>query len=156
MYTRNQFRPNKNNVFRRLRFREYKKLFRIVKHSSRKSLLKSQPHQSSGEKVYSERKENEFLEDAEQIFHETFSNDFFNLMEDVLNSNSGMSNECDAIGIDSCQNNNVVSIEVCLLSLFIFQKNIETFVLFLFFCFDHRTKSREIKKNNSTLFFQDA
>ena len=93
-----------------------------MKHSSKKSLLKLQPHQSIGEKFCSERKENEILEAAEQIFHETFSNDFFNLMEDVLNSNSGMSNECDAIGIDSCQNNNVVSIEVYLLSLFIFQK----------------------------------
>ena len=32
-------------------------------------------------------KENSILEDAKQILHETFSNEFFNLMENVLNSN---------------------------------------------------------------------
>ena len=84
-----------------------------MKYSSRISLLKLHPQQSEGGEFYSERKENEILEDAEQIFHETFSNDFFNQMEDVLNSNSGMSNDCDAISIDSCQNNIVVSKEVC-------------------------------------------
>ena len=108
----------KNKFFRRLRLRGYKKLFlkRLVgkvKHSSRNSLLKLYPHQSNGGKFYSERKENEILERAEQTFHETFSNDFFNLMEDVLNSNSGMSNECDAIGINSCQNKCVVTMKVC-------------------------------------------
>jgi hypothetical protein len=84
-----------------------------VKHSSRISLLKLHPHQSNGGKFYSERKENEILERAEQTFHETFSNDFFNLMENVLNSNSGMSNECDATGINSCQNECVVTMKVC-------------------------------------------
>ena len=93
-----------------------------MKHSSRNSLLKLQPHKNIGGKFYTERKENEILERAEQTFHATFSNDFFNLMEDVLNSNSGMSNDCDAISIDSCQNNIVVSKEVCLLSLPILKK----------------------------------
>ena len=82
-----------------------------MKHSSRNSLLKFQPHQSIGEKFYSKRKENEILENAEQIFQETFSNEFFNLMENVLNSDSGIHSDCDAIGIDFQQNKNVVSIE---------------------------------------------
>ena len=86
-----------------------------MKHSSRISLLKLYPHQSNGGKFYTERKENEILERAEQTFHETFSNDFFNLMENVLDSNSGMSNECDAIGINSCQNECVVTMKVCLI-----------------------------------------
>ena len=151
----------KNIFFSILCLRGYKKLFlkRLfgkVKHSSRNSLLKLHPHQNNGGMFYSERKENEILERAEQTFHETFSNDFFNLMEDVLNSNSGMSNECDAIGINSCQNNFVVAIEVCFYLCLFCKKNIETCILFLFFCFDHRTKSREIKRNSSTLFFRDV
>ena len=84
-----------------------------MKYSSRISLLKLHPQQSEGGEFYSERKENEILESAEQTFHETFSNDFFNLMENVLNSNSGMSNECDTIGINSCQNKCVVTAKVC-------------------------------------------
>ena len=84
-----------------------------MKHSSRNSFLKLPPQHSIGNKFYSERKENEILENAKQIFHETFSNDFFNLMEVVLNSDSGINSDCDAIGIDFHHNNNVVSIEVC-------------------------------------------
>jgi len=108
----------KNKFFKRLRLRGYKKLFlkRLfgkVKYSSRISLLKLRPQQSEGGEFYSERKENEILESAEQTFHETFSNDFFNLLENVLNSNSGMSNECDTIGINSCQNKCVVTAKVC-------------------------------------------
>ena len=127
----------KNKFFRRLRLRGYKKLFlkRLfgkVKHSSRNSLLKLYPHQSNGGKFYSERKENEILERAEKTFHETFSNDFLNLMEDVLNSNSGMSNECDAIGINSCQNNCVVAIEVSLYLCLSFKKTLRHVSCFCF------------------------
>ena len=104
-----------------------------MKHSSRSSLLKFPPQQSIGKKFYSKRKEIEILVNAEQIFHETFSNDFFNLMDFVLNSDSGINSNCDAIGIDFHHNNNVVSPEVCLLFFIYYQKNIETQFCFCFF-----------------------
>ena len=104
----------KNKFFKRLRLRGYKKLFlkrlfRKVKHSSRISLLKFPPKYVTEEKFYSERKENKILENAEQTFQETFSDDFLNLMENVLNSDSGTNS------IVSHQNiNNVVVLnEVC-------------------------------------------
>ena len=53
-------------------------------------------------------------------------------MEDVLNSDSGINSDCDAIGIDFHQNNNVVSSEVCLLFFFYYHKNIETLFCFCF------------------------
>ena len=86
------FLKTKNNFFKRLRQREFKKLFlKIlfwkVKHSSRNILLKISPQQNIEDKFYSQTKENNVVENAEQIFHETFSNEFFNLMENVLNSN---------------------------------------------------------------------
>ena len=58
-----------------------KGLFRKVKHSSRNNLLKISPQHSIEGKFYSQMKENNITEDVEQIFHETFSNEFFNLME---------------------------------------------------------------------------
>ena len=72
----------KNNFFKRLRLRGYKKiflkrLFRKVKYSSRISFLKFPPKYFTEEKFYSERKDTEILENAEQTFHETFSDDFF-------------------------------------------------------------------------------
>ena len=68
-------------------------------------------------------------------------------MEDVLNSHSGMSNEYDTISINSCQNNNVVSIEVCLFIFVIFfsKKHWNKIVLFLFFCFWPQDKTQEDK-----------
>ena len=79
-----------------------------MKHS-RNCFLQFPPQQSIGEKFYSERKENEIVESAKQIFHETFSNDFFNLMENILNSDPGHNSDSDAISIDFHQNINVVS-----------------------------------------------
>ena len=125
----------KNKIFKRLHLRRYKKLFlkrlfRKVKYSSRNSFLKFPPKYFTEEKFYSERKETEILENAEQTFQETFSDDFLNLMENVLNSDNGTNS------IVSPQNNMVVSFEVC--SIFVLQiiKNIETKVfvsVFLFF-----------------------
>ena len=97
--------------------RGYKKLFllrlfRKVKHSSRNNLLKISPQRCIEGKFYSELKENNIIEDAEQIFHETFSNEFLNLMENVLNSNG------DTNSIEVPVNNIVVPIKVC---SFIFQ-----------------------------------
>ena len=88
------FLKMKNKFFKRLRLRGYKKLFlkrlfRKVKHSLRILLLKFPPTNVTEKKFYSERKENEILENAEQTFQETFSDDFLNLMENVLNSDSG-------------------------------------------------------------------
>jgi hypothetical protein len=66
-----------------------KRLFRKVIFSSRNSFLKFPPKYITEEKFYFKRKETEILENAEQIFQETFSDDFLNLMENVLNSDSG-------------------------------------------------------------------
>ena len=81
-----------------------------MKHSSRNILLKISPQQNIEEKFYSQTKENNIVENAEQIFHETFSNEFFNLMENVLNSNG------DTNSINDHNENPVVpvvNIEVC-------------------------------------------
>ena len=112
LYTRIQLLKNKNKFFKRLRLRGYKKLFllrlfRKVKHSSRNTLLKISPQRCIGGNFYSEMKENNIIEDAEQIFHETFSNEFLNLMENVLNSNG------DTNSIEVPVNNIVVPIQVC-------------------------------------------
>jgi hypothetical protein len=66
-----------------------KRLFRKVKYSSRNAFLKFPPKFITEEKFHSERRENAIIENAEQIFQETFSEDFLNLMENVLNSDSG-------------------------------------------------------------------
>ena len=58
-----------------------------MKHSSRNSLLKFPSQHSIEGKFYSKGRENIIIENAEQIFHETFSDEFLNLMENVLNSN---------------------------------------------------------------------
>jgi len=76
-----------------------------VKHSSRNILLKISPQQSIEGNFYSQTQENNIIEDAEQIFHETFSNEFFNLMENVLNSNG------DTMSIIDHSENNVVNVE---------------------------------------------
>ena len=57
-----------------------------MKHSSRNILLKISPQQRIEGNFYSQTQENNIIESVEQIFHETFSNEFFNLMENVLNS----------------------------------------------------------------------
>ena len=54
-------------------------------------------------------KENSIIEDAEQMFQETFSNEFFNLMENVLNSNG------DSNSIEVPLKNVVVPLKVCCL-----------------------------------------
>ena len=120
------FLKTKNKFFKRLRLRGYKKLFllrlfRKVKHSSRNTLLKISPQRCIEGKFYSELKENNIIEDAEQIFHETFSNEFLNLMENVLNSNG------DTNSIEVPVNNIVVPIKVCSLIFQIFRhKTFET------------------------------
>jgi len=106
------FLKTKNKFFKRLRQRGYKKvflkkLFRKVKHSSRNSLLKISPQQRIEGNFYSQTQENDIIESAEQIFHETFSNEFFNLMENVLNSNG------ETISINDHSEKLVVNIEVC-------------------------------------------
>ena len=54
-------------------------------------------------------------------------------MENVLNSNSGMSNECDTIGINSCQNKCVVTAKVCVnLWLFLHKKTLKHAYRFCF------------------------
>ena len=129
-------RKPKNKFFKRLRLRGYKKvflkkLFRKVKHSSRNILLKISPQQRIEGNFYSQTQENDIIESAEQIFHETFSNEFFNLMENVLNSNG------ETISINDHSEKLVVNIEVC---FYIFYKinieNIETklccFCVFIF------------------------
>ena len=81
-----------------------------MKHSSRNILLKISPQQSIEENFYSQTKENNVIESAEQIFHETFSNEFFNLMENVLNSKG------DTMSVDDHNENvvlPVVNTEVC-------------------------------------------
>ena len=78
-----------------------------MKHSSRNILLKISPQHSIEGKFYSQTKENNIIENAEQIFHETFSNDFFNLMENVLNS------KVDTYSIGNHNNNIFVPSEVC-------------------------------------------
>ena len=88
------FLKTKNKFFKRLRLRGYKKLFlkrlfRKVKYSSRNAFLKFPPKFITEEKFHSERRENTIIENAEQAFQETFSEDFLNLMENVLNSDSG-------------------------------------------------------------------
>ena len=113
-------------------FLKTKRLFRKVIFSSRNSFLKFPPKYITEEKFYFKRKETEILENAEQIFQETFSDDFLNLMENVLNSDSG------AIwnSILSLQNNMVVSNEVC--SIFCFTnywKHWDKRVCFCFYVF---------------------
>ena len=76
-----------------------------MKHSSRNILLKISPQQSIEGNFYSQTQENNIIEDAEQIFHETFSNEFFNLMENVLNSNG------DTMSIIDHSESNVVNVE---------------------------------------------
>ena len=78
-----------------------------MKHSSRNNLLKISPQQSIEGNIYSQMKENSIIKDAEQIFHETSSNEFFNLMENVLNSNG------DSNSIEVPINNIVVPLKVC-------------------------------------------
>ena len=103
----------------RLRLRGYKKhflkkLFRKVKYSSRNILLKISPQQRIEGNFYSQTQENDIIESAEQIFHETFSNQFFNLMEKFLNSNG------ETMSINDHFENvvvNVENIEVCFISL---------------------------------------
>ena len=69
--------------------------------------MKYSPQRCIEGKFYSEMKENNIIEDAEQIFHETFSNEFLNLMENVLNSNG------DTMSINDHNENDVVNTEVC-------------------------------------------
>ena len=133
--SRIQLFENKKQIFQKITFKGIqklflKRLFRKVKHSSRISFLKFPPKYFTEEKFYSERKETEILENAEQTFQETFSDDFLNLMENVLNSDSGTNS------IVSPQNNMVVSFEVCSIFVLRIVKNIETKVfvsVFMFF-----------------------
>ena len=104
-----------------------------MKHASRNILLKISPHQRNEGNFYSQREENDIIESAEQILHETFSNEFFNLMENVLNSND------ETISINDHSENLVVNIEVCFYFCYkINIENIETklccFCVFIFFC----------------------
>ena len=103
-----------------------------MKHSSRNILFKISPQQRIEGKFYSQTQENDIIESAEQIFHETFSNKFFNLMENVLNSNG------DTNSINDHNENPVVpvvNVEVCHLMnshKFILKQRNQT-VLFLCF-----------------------
>ena len=81
-----------------------------MKHSPRNDLLKISPQHSIEGKFYSQIKENKIIKDAEQIFHKTFSNEFFNRMANVLN----MYSNGDTISIEDPINNIVVPIKVCL------------------------------------------
>ena len=131
-----QLLKNQKQFFYRLRLRGYKKLFlkrlfRKVKHSSRNILLKISPQQRIEGNFYSQTKENDIIESAEQIFHETFSNEFFNLMENVLNSNG------DTMSINDHNENvvlHVVNTQVCYIYLQVEQlKQRNQTVLFLCF-----------------------
>ena len=101
-----------------------------MKHASRNILLKISPQQRIEGNFYSQTQENDIIESAEQIFHETFSNEFFNLMENVLNSNG------ETISINDHSENLVVNIEVCFYFYKINIENIETklccFCVFIF------------------------
>ena len=125
LHTRIQLLKTKKQFFRRLRLRGYKKLFllrlfRKAKHSLRNNLLKISPQRYIEGNFYSELKENNIIEDAEKIFHKTFSNEFLNLMENVLNSNG----DTNSIEVPI---NVVVSVKVCSLLFQIFRhKTFET------------------------------
>ena len=115
-----------------------------MKHSSRNILLKISPQQHVEENFYSQAQENDILESAEQIFHETFSNEFFNLMENVLNSNG------ETMSINDHFENvvvNVENVEVCFISLHKSNnlKNIETkqccFRVYTFVCSGNQSRS---------------
>ena len=118
------FLKTKTKFFKRLRLRGYKKLFlkrlfRKVKYSSRNVFLKFPPKFSTEEKFHSERRENTIIENAEQIFQEKFSEDFLNLMENVLNSDSGTNS------IVSLCDNNVVSKKVWYSFVLLLQKTLK-------------------------------
>ena len=86
----------KNKFFKRLRIRGYIYIFSENTIQEGKAFFEKYPFKIYPQlniegKFYSETKETNIVENAEQVFHETFSNKFFNLMDNILNSNSNTS-----------------------------------------------------------------